>query len=62
MHEVLTPVEAELVEEDREHLEVVVLLVAHHVDHLVDGVVLEAELGGTDVLSHVYRCAVATEQ
>ena len=62
VHEVLAPVEAELVEQDREHLEVVVLLVAHHVDHLVDGVVLEAQLGGTDILCHVYRCAVATEQ
>ena len=42
MHEVFAPLEAEFVEQDAQHLEVVVLLIAHHVDHLVDGEVLEA--------------------
>ena len=40
----------------------VVLLVAHHVNHLVDWIVLVAKLGSTDVLSHIHRSAIATEQ
>ena len=40
----------------------VVLLVAHHVDHLVDGEVIEAHFGCTDVLGHVDACAVGAEQ
>ena len=53
MNKVFAPFEAEFVEEDGEHLEVVVLLVAHYVNHLVDGEVLETEFGGTDVLCHI---------
>ena len=40
----------------------VVLLVANDIDHLVNGIVLETHLGSTDVLRHIYRCAVATQQ
>ena len=40
----------------------VFLLVAHYIHHLVDGVVLVAQLGGTYVLCHIYRCAVGAEQ
>ena len=40
----------------------IVLLIADHIDHLVDGEVLETEFGGTDVLGHVYTGAVATEE
>ena len=40
----------------------VVLLVAHYVDHLVDGEVVEAHLGCADVLGHVDAGAVGTEQ
>ena len=62
VHKVLAPLESELVEQKRKHLEVVVLLIAHHVDHLVDGIVLIAELCRTDVLSHIHRSAIAAEQ
>jgi len=62
MHEVLAPLEAEAVEEQREHLEVIVLLVAHHVYHPVDGEILIAELGGADVLGHVDAGAVGAQQ
>ena len=62
MHEVFAPLEAEFVEQDAQHLEVVVLLIAHHVDHLVDGEVLEAQRGGSDVLRHVDARAVGAEQ
>ena len=58
----LAPLEAELVEQDREHLEVVVLLVAYDVNHFVNGEVAETELGGADVLRHVNGSAVGTEQ
>ena len=59
VYELLAPLEAEAVEQDRKHLEVVVLLVAHDVYHLVDGEVVEAHLGCADVLSHVHAGAVA---
>ena len=62
MNQVLTPLETETVEQDREHLEVVVLLVTYYVNHLVDREVLEAEIGSTDVLSHINRSSVRTEQ
>jgi len=62
VNQVLTPLETEAVEQDREHLEMVVLLVTYYVDHLVDREVLEAEIGSTDVLSHIDRSAVRTEQ
>ena len=53
VHEALAPFKAETVEEEREDLEVIVLLIAYHVDHLVDGIVAETEFGSTDVLGHV---------
>ena len=62
MDEALAPFEAQFVEQDGEHLKMIVLLVAHHIDHFIYGEVLEAELGGTNVLGHVYAGAVATEQ
>ena len=60
--ETLTPLEAEFVEQDGEHLEMVVLLIAHHIDHLVDGEVLETELGGADVLCHIDGGAIGTKK
>ena len=62
MDEVFAPLESEFVEENGEDLEVVVLLIAHNVYHLVDGVVAEAELGCADVLCHVDRCAIAAQE
>ena len=40
----------------------VVLFVAYDVNHLVDGVVLKAEFGRTDVLRHVNAGAVGAQQ
>ena len=62
MNQLFAPLEAEAVEEDREHLEVIVLLVAHHIDHLVDGKVGEAHLGGANILGHIYAGAVRAQQ
>jgi hypothetical protein len=58
----LAPLEAQTVEQDTEHLEVIVLLVAHHIYHLIDREVLETELGCAYVLSHIHRGAVRTKQ
>ena len=62
MYEFLAPFESEAVEKDGEHLEMVVLLVAHHIYHLVDREVLETHLGSADVLCHIHRCAVGAQQ
>ena len=62
MYQLLAPLETETVKQDREHLEVVVLFVAHDINHLVDGVVLETHLGSANVLGHIYRRAVRTQQ
>ena len=40
----------------------VVLLVADHVNHAVNGVILETQLGGTYILCHIDRCAVTAQQ
>ena len=40
----------------------IVLFVAHHVNHLVDGEILIAELSRADVLGHVDGSAVSAEQ
>ena len=40
----------------------VVLFVSHHVDHLVDGEVLEAQLGCADVLGHIHAGTVGAQQ
>ena len=58
MHQFLAPLESETVEEYGEHLEMVVLLVAHYIYHLVDGEVLESHLCCADILCHIYRGAI----
>ena len=60
--EFLAPLESQTIEQDREHLEVIVLLVAHHIDHLIDGEILETHLSRSDVLSHINASSIATKQ
>ena len=62
MDQVLAPGKAQAVEQDGKHLEVVVLLIAHHIDHFVDGIFLESQVGCADVLGHIDRSAIASEQ
>ena len=62
MYEIFSPLKAELVEEDREHLEVVILLITNDIYHLIDRVILETELCSADILSHIDRCAIGTEK
>ena len=53
VNQFLAPLEAQSIEQQREHLEMVVLLVAHHIYHLVNRIVLETHLRRSDVLSHI---------
>ena len=62
MHEIFAPFEPEFVEQYRKNLKMVILFVAHHINHLIDGEIFETQLGRTDVLRHVHRCSVATQQ
>ena len=45
-----------------QHVEMVVLLVAHHIDHLLRVELFIAELGGTQVLRHIDGGAVFAKQ
>ena len=62
MYEFFAKGETELVQQQGQHLEVVFLLIAYHIDHLVNGIVLEAQFGGADVLCHINAGAVTSEQ
>ena len=60
MNQVFTPLEAQLVEQYRKHLEVIVLLVTYNIDHLVDREVLESQLSRSNVLGHIHTGSVAS--
>ncbi len=62
MNQILAPLEAELVKQDRKHLEMIVLFVTHYINHLVNGIIGKTEFSCADVLRHVNRCAVTTEK
>ena len=53
---------SQLLEDQLEHLEMVVLFVAHYVDHFVQPVLLEAAERRAEILRHIDRCAVAAQQ
>ena len=40
----------------------VVLFITNDIYHLVNGIILIAQFGCADILSHVYRCPVATQK
>ena len=40
----------------------VVLFIAHHIYHLIDGIILITQFGSAYILSHIHRSAVAAEQ
>ena len=62
MDEFFAEGETETVKQDREHFEVVLLFVAYHINHLINRVILETQLGSSDILSHINRCTIRTEQ
>ena len=34
----------------------------NHIDHLIDRVIIEAQLGGTDILRHIDGSSIRTKQ
>ena len=62
MVNIVAPLIAELLKHELEHLEVVVLLVTYNVSDTVKVVLLKALECSTQVLSHIYRCTIATEK
>ena len=62
MVDVFGPAETEFAENEFEHLEMVVLLIAHHIDEFVQLVFVEASLRRAQVLGHIYRGAVTAQQ
>ena len=62
MVDAIGPVEAELAEDELEHLEMVVLLVSYDIDMLVKAVLCKTLLCCSEVLGHVYRSSVATQK
>ena len=58
----IRPVEAEFAKNELEHLEVVVLFVADHVDNLIEVVFVVALFGRAQILCHIDRGAVAAQQ
>ncbi len=62
MNEVFAPLETEFVEQQRKHLEMIVLFVADHVNHTVNREIAVAQLGRAYVLGHIHARAVGAEQ
>ena len=62
MVDVVAPLVAQLLQYQLQYLEVVVLLVTNDIDHVVELVLLEAAQRSTQILCHIYRCAIATQQ
>ena len=58
MYQTLTPFETQSVEQDRKHLEMVILLIANHINHLIDRIIGKTLLCSTDILRHVDRSTI----
>ncbi len=55
------PVEAQLLENQLQYLEMIVLLIPHHVHVGIQAIGLETPLGGTQILGDIDRCAIAAQ-
>ena len=62
MYQTLTPFETKFIEQDRKHLEVIVLFVTYYINHLINRVIGKTKFSRTDILSHVDRSTVTTEK
>ena len=62
MENVIRPLETELSENELQHLEMVVLLIADNINVAVKLVFGESPLGSSEVLGHIHRSSVAPEQ
>ena len=62
MYQLFAKRETETIQEDRKHFEVVLLLVTYDIDHFINGIVPETQLGSTDILRHIDRCAIRAQK
>ena len=62
MVDIVAPLIAKLLKHELEHLEVVVLLVTYNVCDAVEVVLLKTLKRSTQILGHIYRCAVTTKK
>ena len=62
MHEFLAPFEAQFVQQKTQNLKVIILLVAHDVDHLINVVVVEALRRRADVLRHIDARSISAQE
>ena len=62
MHEFLAPLEAQFVQQKTQNLKVIILLVAHDVDHLINVVVVEALRRRADVLRHIDTRSISAQE
>ena len=56
------PFKAQLIKQDGQYLKMIILLISHYIYHLIDRIVLKTKFGSTDILSHIHRSSVSTEQ
>ncbi len=57
----LYPIRSPVIKQNGKYLEMVILFVAYHINHLVNGIICKAEFGSTYILRHVDRSTVRTE-
>ena len=62
MHQTLSPLKTQFIEQDRKYLEVIILLITHNVNHLVNRIISETKFGRTNILCHVDRGSVTTKK
>ena len=62
MDQILSPLEAEAVQQNGQHLEMVILFIAYHINHLVDRIILKTQFGCSDILGHIDGCTILTKQ
>ena len=62
MDEFFAEGESEAVEQDGQHFEVVLLFVTHHVDHLINRIILKTQFGRSDILRHIDRSTIGAKE
>ena len=58
----IRPVKAQLLKDKFEHLEVIVLLIAHNIDKLIKLILVVALLCSAQILCHIDRSAVSPKE
>ena len=62
MHQIFSPGKTEFVEQYGEYLKMVILLITNYIYHFLNRIFFVADFSCADVLRHVNRCAVRTQQ